>query len=55
MATTKAWAFLIDRTMVVKIGTELSEPRIITGGAVQGLVLGILDQSVPISEHEQSH
>ena len=38
-------AFLVDRTMVVKIGNEISEPYHITGGAVQGSVLGILDHN----------
>ena len=31
--------------MVVKIGNETSEPYDITGGAVQGSVLGILDHN----------
>ena len=31
--------------MVVKVGTEISEPVRITGGAVQGSVLGILDHN----------
>ena len=39
-------AILVDRTMVVKIGTETSEPCKITGGAVQGSVLGILNHNV---------
>ena len=38
-------AFLEDRTMVVKVGTTISEPVRITGGAVQGSVLGILDHN----------
>ena len=33
-------AFLQGRTMVVKVGTELSEAIKITGGAVQGWYLG---------------
>ena len=38
-------AFLEERTMVVKVGTEISEPVRITGGAVQGSVLGILNHN----------
>ena len=38
-------SFLEERTMVVKVGTEISEPVRITGGAVQGSVLGILDHN----------
>ena len=38
-------AFLIDRTMKVKIGTHLSNPRNVTGGAVHGSVLGVLDHN----------
>ena len=33
-------AVLQDRTMVVKVGMEISNPQNITGGAVQGSVLG---------------
>ena len=36
-------AFLEERTMVVKIGTSVSKPCQITGSAVQGSVLGVLD------------
>ena len=38
-------AFLEERTMVVKVGTVISEPVRITGGAVQGSLLGILDHN----------
>ena len=38
-------AFLENRTMVVKVGTTLSKPIKITGGAVQGSVLGIMDHN----------
>ena len=38
-------AFLIDRIMVVKVGTKISKQRKVTGGAVQGSVLGILDHN----------
>ena len=42
-------AFLTDRSMSVKIGTVLSNPRIVTGGAVQGSVLGVLDHNVVLN------
>ena len=38
-------AFLTDRKMRVKIGNILSDEREITGGAVQGSVLGVLDHN----------
>ena len=38
-------SFLRDRSMVVKIGTTCSTPISITGGAVQGSVLGVLDHN----------
>ena len=38
-------AFLEERTMVVKVGTTISDPVRITGGAVQGSLLGILDHN----------
>ena len=38
-------SFLKDRSMVVKIGTCCSSPIAITGGAVQGSVLGVLDHN----------
>ena len=33
-------AFLLNRTMVVKVGTSYSEPRHIRGGSPQGSILG---------------
>ena len=42
-------AFLRDRTMQVKLGTHLSEPKPVTGGAVQGSVLGVLDHNVVLN------
>ena len=38
-------AFLVDRSMTVKIGNTLSPPELVTGGAVQGSVLGVLDHN----------
>ena len=32
--------------MSVKIGTHISDPKPVTGGAVQGSVLGVLDHNV---------
>ena len=37
--------FLQERTMIIKVGTITSEPVLVTGGAVQGSVLGILDHN----------
>ena len=42
-------AFLTERTMSVKIGTIISEARKVTGGAVQGSVLGVLDHNVVLN------
>ena len=42
-------AFLMDRTMSVKIGTYISTPKKVTGGAVQGSVLGVLDHNVVLN------
>ena len=42
-------AFLSDRTMSVKLGTILSKPKPVTGGAVQGSVLGVLDHNVVLN------
>ena len=38
-------AFLKNRKMRVKIGNVLSEETEITGGAVQGSVLGVMDHN----------
>ena len=38
-------AFLTDRTRTVKVGNILSDPSPVTGGAVQGSVLGVLDHN----------
>ena len=38
-------AFLTDRSMRVKIGNVISENRQVTGGAVQGSILGVLDHN----------
>ena len=38
-------AFLTDRKMRVKIGSILSTERDVTGGAVQGSVLGVMDHN----------
>ena len=40
-------AFLSERTMSVKLGTVLSSPKPVTGGAVQGSVLGCLLYTSP--------
>ena len=42
--------FLIDRTMSVKIGPIMSSPRPVTGGTVQGSVLGVLDHNVVLND-----
>ena len=42
-------AFLTDRSMSVKLGTVLSNPKPVTGGAVQGSVLGVLDHNVVLN------
>ena len=42
-------AFLTGTTMSVKIGTVQSKPKIVTGGAVQGSVLGVLDHNVVLN------
>ena len=42
-------AFLSERTMSVKLGTVLSSPKPVTGGAVQGSVLGVLDHNVVLN------
>ena len=42
-------AFLTERTMSVKIGTTLSDPRPVTGGAVQGSVMGVLDHTIVLN------
>ena len=41
--------FLSERSMSVKLGTVLSEPLPVTGGAVQGSVLGVLDHNVVLN------
>ena len=38
-----------ERTMSVKLGTVLSSPKPVTGGAVQGSVLGVLDHNVVLN------
>ena len=43
-------AFLTNRSMRVKIGNILSDPMEVTGGAVQGSILGVLDHNAVI-EH----
>ena len=43
-------AFLQDCTMSVKVGTFTSDPVKITGGAVQGSVLGTLDHNVVLED-----
>ena len=47
-------AFLANRSMSVKIGTVLSTPRAVTGGAVQGSVLGVLDHNVVLNNLDDS-
>ena len=42
-------AFLRDRTMSVKLGTVMSSPKTVTGGAVQGSILGMLDHNVVLN------
>ena len=41
-------AFLPDRSMSVKVGNIVSEKRPVTGGAVQGSILGVLDHNAVI-------
>ena len=41
-------AFLTNRTMSVKVGNTISSPTPVTGGAVQGSVLGVLDHNAVI-------
>lgn len=43
-------AFLSDRKMCVKIGNVLLQPHPVTGGAVQGSVLGVMDHNA-VMEH----
>ena len=43
-------AFLRDRTMSVRIGTMMSDKLAVTGGAVQGSVLGVLDHNVVLND-----
>ena len=38
-------AFLMDRRMQVKVGNAMSPPIPVTGGAVQGSLLGVLDHN----------
>ena len=38
-------AFLMGRSMQVKVGNALSRPLEATGGAVQGSVLGVMDHN----------
>ena len=38
-------SFLRDRFMRVKVGNTLSDKRAVTGGAVQGSVLGVMDHN----------
>ena len=42
-------AFLMGRTMSVKVGTHISVPKQVTGGAVQGSVFGVLDHNVVLN------
>ena len=42
-------AFLTDRTMSVKLGTTLSDPKKVTGGAAQGSVLGVIDHNIVLN------
>ena len=42
-------AFLTERSMSVKIGTTISKPKTVTGGAVQGSVLGVMDHNVVLN------
>ena len=38
-------AFLTNRRMQVKVGNVLSTPNIVSGGAVQGSILGVLNHN----------
>ena len=38
-------AFLTNHTMSVKVGNITSEAKPVTGGAVQGSILGVLDHN----------
>ena len=43
-------AFLSGRKMSVKIGSCLSEPLSVTGGAVQGSILGVMDHNAVLED-----
>ena len=43
-------AFLTNRTMRVKVGDVLSDPVPVTGGAVLGSVLGVLDHNTVLED-----
>ena len=47
-------AFLMNRTIAVKLGTTISKPKKVTGGAVQGSVLGVLDHNVVLNDFDDS-
>ena len=47
-------AFLCGRTMSVKLGSTLSPPQPVTGGAVQGSVLGVLDHNVVLDDLDKN-
>ena len=46
-------AFLKDRSMSVKLGNIMSKSREVTGGAVQGSVLGVLDHNVCLNDLDE--
>ena len=46
-------AFLTDRKMSVKVGNVMSEPKSVTGGAVQGSVLGVIDHNAVLEDIDE--
>ena len=47
-------AFLLDRSMQVKIGNALSDAFPVTGGAVQGSVLGVMDHNAVMENVDEN-
>ena len=47
-------AFLMDRSMQVKVGNTLSGSLPVTGGAVQGSVLGVMDHNAVMEKVDES-
>ena len=45
-------AFLTNRRMQVKVGNILSDPILVTGGVVQGSILGVLDHNAVLENND---